>query len=289
MKTGVSSYCFHRLLKEGKYTFFEAIEYARKTGFEAIEFTDVAPEGKIIQEQAREIAKAVKDAGLELCNYAVHADLLYGSDGDVKKEVERLKGRLDLAKILGAPMMRHDASWGLRDNSKCRTWREAVTIMAPAIREVTEYAASLGIKTMTENHGHFLQDSCRMEELVLAVNHPNYGLLVDMGNFMCADEISVNALATAMPYAFHVHAKDFLYKSGAEGRPDDSWFPTRGGNYLRGTILGHGVVSAGQCINYIKKTGFSGIISLEFEGSEEPLDAVHRGFEYLKKFTRENP
>jgi sugar phosphate isomerase/epimerase len=269
-------------MKDGTYTFFDAIEYAKKTGFQAIEFTDVGPEGKTIPIEAGRIAKAVKDAGLELCNYAVHADFLYGSDGDMKKEIDRVKACLDTAKALGSPLMRHDATWGLKDNTKCRTWREAVKLIAPAIREVTEYAATLGIKTMTENHGYFLQDSCRMEELVLAVNHPNYGLLVDMGNFMCADETSINALATVMPYAFHVHAKDFLYKSGAEPRPDDSWFPTRGGNHLRGTILGHGVVSVGQCIEYVKKCGYSGVLSLEFEGSEEPLDAIRRGCEYMK-------
>jgi sugar phosphate isomerase/epimerase len=85
-----------------------------------------------------------------------------------------------------------------------------------------------------------------------AVDHHNYGLLVDIGNFMCADESSLSALPAVMPYAFHVHAKDFLWKSGAEGRPDDSWFPTRGGNYLRGTILGHGVIPLAQCLAFIK-------------------------------------
>ena len=285
MKIGVSSYCYHRLVKSGSFTLFDAIEYTRKTGFDAIEFSDFTPpENKNLESYAGDLAKACRDAGLGICNYATHADFLYGSDGDIKKETARLKSRVDIAKIMGSPLMRHDACWGLRDNSKARTWRDAVNLMAPAIREVAEYAASLGIRTMSENHGYFLQDSGRMEELVLAVNHPNYGLLVDMGNFMCADETSVNALATAMPYAFHVHAKDFLWKSGAEQKPDDSWFPTRAGNYLRGTILGHGVVSVGQCIGFIRKSGYDNVLSLEFEGPEEPLEAIRLGYEYLKKF-----
>ena len=284
MKIGVSSYCFHRLIDEGKFTLFDAIDFARKTGFDAIEFTDfVSPAGKSPESFAAELAKACKEAGLEICNYATFADFLYGSGGDMKKEAERLKSQVAIAKALGSPAMRHDACWGLQDNSKCRSWREAIKIMAPSIREVTEYAASFGVKTMSENHGHFLQDSTWMERLVLEVNNPNYGLLVDMGNFMCADETSLNALATVMPYAFHVHAKDFLYKDGKESCPDDSWFPTRGGNHLRGTILGHGVVSVGQCINYIKGCGYDGVLSLEFEGLEEPLLAVQKGYEYLKK------
>ena len=285
MKIGVSSYCFTRLFKKDNgFTLFDAIDYARQTGFDAIEFSGAGPVGDDIIQKAPELAKAVKGAGMELCNYAVHADFLYGSDGDIKKECERVKACVDVAKKLGSPLMRHDASWGLKDTSKARSWQEAVKYIAPAIREVAEYAASLGIKTMSENHGQFLQDSIRMEELVLAVNHPNYGLLVDMGNFMCADETSITALPNVMPYAFHVHAKDFLYKSGTEPRPDDSWFPTRGGNHLRGTILGHGVVSVGQCIEYVKKCNYNGVLSLEFEGSEEPLDAIRRGYEYMKRF-----
>jgi sugar phosphate isomerase/epimerase len=282
MKIGVSSYSFHKLLREGKFTLFDAIDYARKTGFDAIEFTDLAPpEGRNAGDFARELAAACKAASLDVTCYAVQADFLYGSGGDIEKETRKIKDCVDTAKILGAACLRHDACWGLKDSSHGRTWRDAVKAIAPAIREVTEYAAGLKIRTMTENHGYFLQDSYRMEELVLAVDHPNYGLLADIGNFMCADETSVAALARVMPYAFHVHAKDFLWKSGTEPAPDNSWFPTRGGNHLRGTILGHGAVSVAQCVRYIKNTGYGGAFSLEFEGSEEPLEAIRRGYEFL--------
>jgi sugar phosphate isomerase/epimerase len=270
-------------MKAGNFSLFDAIEYVKKTGFDAIEFTDLnPPKGKSVSDFALEVRKACEKAGLEITCYAVGADLLYGSDGDMKKEIERIKGCVDIAKILGAKCLRHDACWGLKDTSKGRNWHDAIKLMAPAIREITEYASGQGIRTMTENHGYFLQDSARMEKLVLAVDHPNYGLLVDMGNFMCADEESIKALANVMPYAFHIHAKDFLRKPGTEPQPDDSWFPTRAKNHLRGTILGHGVVSVAQCLSYIKSCNYEGTISLEFEGSEEPLDAVRRGYEFLK-------
>jgi sugar phosphate isomerase/epimerase len=283
MKIGVSSYSFERLRKDGAYTLFDVITEVKKIGYDAIEFTDLPKsEGKSPQDFAREIRKACDAAGLFVANYAVYADFINGSDGDIKAEAARLKGCVDIAGILGAPCMRHDATWGFKDASKGRNYKDAIKLAAPGIREVAEYAAKAGIRTMCENHGYFMQDSRRMEELVLAVDHPNFGLLVDIGNFMCADEPGLYALPTVMPYAFHIHAKDFLWKSGAEPKPDDSWFPTRAGNYLRGTILGHGVVSAAQCIEYIKKTGYDGTISLEFEGSEDPLDAVRRGYEFMK-------
>ncbi|MDR3145082.1 MAG: sugar phosphate isomerase/epimerase [Treponema sp.] len=282
MKIGVSSYCFERLLRGGSYTLFDAIAYAKKTGFDAIEFTEFQrPAGLSLEDLAGKIRDACDAAGLVIANYAVSADFLYGSGGDIKRETARVKESVDIAKILGVPGMRHDSGWGFKDRTLGRNYRDAIRIMAPAIREVCDYAAAAGIRTMCENHGSFMQDSTRMEDLVLAVDHPNFGLLVDIGNFMCADEPSLQALPTVMPYAFHVHAKDFLWKPGREPKPDNSWFPTRAGNHLRGTILGHGEVAAAQCIEYIKKSGYDGTISLEFEGPEEPLDAIRRGYEFI--------
>jgi sugar phosphate isomerase/epimerase len=287
MKTGVSSYCFESLIRKGTFTLFDAIAYAKKTGFDSIEFVEFQRSGGLSPEDfARKIREACDAEGLSVANYAVGADFLYGSGGDIKRETARIKEAVEIARILGAPGLRHDSAWGFKGAGQGvvagRNYRDAIRLIAPAIREVSEYAAAAGIRTMCENHGTFMQDSYRMEELVLAVNHPNFGLLVDMGNFMCADETSLLALPTVMPYAFHIHAKDFLWKSGRELKPDDSWFPTRGGNHLRGTILGHGEVSAAQCIDYIKKTGYEGTISLEFEGPEEALEAVRRGCEFLR-------
>jgi sugar phosphate isomerase/epimerase len=176
--------------------------------------------------------------------------------------------------------MRHDITW---KPAKGLSYQDAIARVAPAVHELSEYAAQANIRTMSENHGYFMQDSIRMAALVSAVGHPNYGLLVDMGNFMCADETSATALPTVLPYAFHIHAKDFLWKSGVESRPDDSWFPTRAGNWLRGTVLGHGVVSVAQCLTLVKNSGYDGTVALEFEGPEETLFAIRKGAEFLKK------
>ena len=282
MKIGISAYSFSKLIKNGGFTLFDAISRAKEIGYSAIEFIELnPPEGKDLPGFAGELRNACDKAGLSITCYAVSADFLNGSGGNSNAEVERIKKAVDLAGILGAPCLRHDATWGIKGTG-CRTYRDAIRLIVPAIRAVTEYAACSGIRTMTENHGYLLQESRRMEELVLAVDRPNYGLLVDIGNFMCADESSLAALPVVMPYAFHVHAKDFLWKSGVEARPDDSWFPTRGGNYLRGTILGHGAVPLSQCLAFITGSGYTGGISLEFEGSEDPLDAARRGFEFLK-------
>lgn len=127
---------------------------------------------------------------------------------------------------------------------------------------------------MTENHGTFVQESARVEALIEAVDHPNFGALVDMGNFMCADEAPEKAVGVMAPLAFHVHAKDFLYKPCTARNPGKGWFGTRGGAFLRGTVIGHGVVPVEACLCILKNAGYDGTVAIEFEGMEPCEEAI---------------
>lgn len=143
--------------------------------------------------------------------------------------------------------MRHDVTGGkqlinLRATTMC--WSGLPTAAA----RVTEYAQSVGVRTMTENHGYFSQDSIRVEKLINTVAHDNFGWLIDIGNFLCADDEPAAAVGRAARYAFYVHAKDFIVKSGQQANPGRGFFMSRGGNFLRGTIIGHGDVPVVQCL-----------------------------------------
>ena len=85
------------------------------------------------------------------------------------------------------------------------------------------------------------------------------------------------------PYALYVHAKDFLLKSGREGSPGPEFLRTRAGNYLRGTVIGHGVVPVAQCLSSLKMAGYDGYVGVEFEGMEEPLEAIACGLRNLRR------
>ena len=76
-----------------------------------------------------------------------------------------------------------------------------------------------------------------------------------MGNFMCADENPALAVARVAPYTRYVHAKDFIWRSYNDADPGEGAFQTRGGNYLRGTIVGHGNVPVKQCLHILKPPG----------------------------------
>ncbi len=285
MKIGVSSYSFIRLVNSGQMDQKAVIAKTKEIGFDVIEFSKIiVPEGKTLPDYAAELRAEADSVGIAIVNYTIGADFLKGSGGDLQAEIERVKGEADIAAILGAPSMRHDASSGWpADHVGPKSFDAALARLADGCRAVTEYAASKGIKTMVENHGWFCQESVRVEKLVTAVNHPNFGVLIDMGNFVCADDDPAIAVSRLMPYAFHCHAKDFHIKAGNEPAPGKGWFGSRGGNYLRGAIIGHGNVPVLQCLKIMQRDGYDGVLSIEYEGIEDVLMGIEIGHENLRR------
>ena len=277
MKIGVSSYSFSKYMHQTGADYFAVCDLAKKMGYDAIEFIDLSLDvqpAASLTELAQAIRRHCEEISLPIAAYTVGADFLRPN------EVQAVMEKVDIAEALGAKVLRHDAAWSLPEGMD---WRQLVEKIAPDIRRVTEYAAQKGIRTCTENHGYILQDAERVETLIRTVNHPNYGWLVDMGNFMCADETPVASVAIAAPLAAHAHAKDFHFKKKGEFVPKHGWFSTRGGDSLRGAMIGHGVVNVPECLKILRSAGYDGWLSVEFEGMEDCLMALKYNLETLRE------
>jgi len=282
MKISVSSYSFNQYIKARKMTVFDTVAKAHELGFEAIEFIELPERGNL--ESQKELAKRIREEadrfGMEINAYTVGANLYRETAEESDAEVTRLCGQLDVAKILGCPVMRHDVCYKLGKTGNSRSFDLMLPTIAANARRVTEYAETLGIKTCTENHGYIAQDSDRVERLFNAVNHNNYGLLVDVGNFSCVDENNVTAVSRVAPYAIHVHAKDMAFSS----EPKEGYtLKTRGCNYLKCTYLGGGDVNVKKCIEVLKRAGYDGYVSIEYEGAEDCIEGIKKGLEFLRE------
>lgn len=278
MKISVSSYSFSKLFKDGGLNQLACISKAKEMGFDAIEFSGIIPhDGSDKFEYAKKLAEESKRVGLPISDLVDHTDFV---NMDFAEAVARGKEIVDLGEILGVSVIRHDAA----DGNKNTSFGQALPIIAKGCREVTEYAEKKGIKTTVENHGYFCQDAYRMEQLFDAVNHPNFGLLGDMGNFLCADNDPKMAFSMLAPRFSMIHAKDFHYKSGMEPDPGEGFFKSRGQNYLRGAIIGQGNVPVYQCLKIAKAAGYDGYVSIEFEGIEDPILGISIGLANLRKY-----
>ena len=282
MKIGVSSYSFNQFLKERRGDYADILQVAKEIGFDGVEFIELSREAWGQTGDPIEIAKTVRaeaDAlGLEIPAYTVGANLLAD---DPEAQVKELFSALDVAKVLGAGVLRHDASFSLK-KLPGYTWESGIRDMVPYIRRIADRASELGIRTCSENHGMIYQDAARVKELIRRVGHPNYGWLVDIGNFIVADGDPLESVKHAAPYAFHVHAKDFIVKSGKASPLPFGFARSRSGNLWRGTVLGHGVIPVFDCLKALRESGYDGWVSLEFEGAEENIAALKNGFSYLR-------
>lgn len=279
MKFSVTTYSYSKILKE-KCDYLAICDKTKELGFDGIEFVQLERFDPNIDDMkaAREIREHCEKIGLEISSYTIGVDLA-GEQGDA--QLEKLLHYIDVAAELGTKNLRHDVCYAL-PKKHLYSYRDAIKVLVPRIRRATEYAKSKGIRTCTENHGYIFQAPERVEELILAVGSENYGWLCDLGNFLCVEADPIHAVATAAPYTFHVHAKDFLFKSGSTGICPPGFFTNGCGNYLRGTVIGHGVVPVRECVNILKKAGYDGWMTVEFEGMEDTIPAVKAGLDYLK-------
>lgn len=274
MKICVSSYSFSQYISAGKLNFVSVLDQAKELGFDGIEYSS---DKKTIGPYVDAIVAHAKEIDMPIVCYLTGADFV---TRDFEGEVARLCGEVDIAAALGVQLMRHDTMGAMPAG---KTVEDVLPIIAEGCRRVTEYAKTKGIRTMVENHGLIMQDSARVVALYCAVNNANFSLLADMGNFMCADENSAVAVGNVIHYAAHIHAKDFLFKSGNGFNPGEGFFCTRGGNYLRGTIIGQGVVPVNQCVAIAKRAGYKGWMSIEFEGMEDCVTGCRVGLENLRR------
>lgn len=289
MKLSVSSYSFQQYIRDGRLTQLSCIAKAREMGFEGIEFTDLEPCPSPTEEAQTDYAKQLRAeaerVGIEIVAYTVGANLYRPDKKEADAEVERLKGQVRVAAALGAGIMRHDVCyWGKAPDGRVRSFDQMLPVMAENARRVAEYAGTLGVRTCSENHGYTAQDSDRVERLFSAVDHDNYGILVDIGNFACVDESSVTAVSRLAPYAIHAHAKDFIIRPFGLAPANAHCLTTRGMNTLVGCAIGEGDIPVQQCVAILRRAGYDGFLSVEYEGPGDCIEGIRKGYENLRDY-----
>lgn len=280
MKFGISTYSLHRAFQSGQLSIEGVIESIAGLGAEHVE---IVPLGYNLLDQ-RELIPVIKRSaqnnGLELSNYAIHANF---SDLDVtahQEEIERVMRQVDVCAELGIKKMRHDIAFS--GDVSLKHFMQELPALVDAAGQIAQYAEQYGITTSIENHGFYVQQYERVRMIIEQVKRDNFKMTLDIGNFLCADESPEIAVARSIDLASMVHVKDF-YIRPSDYISSEGWFQTTAGKWLRGSILGQGDIDMIRVLQLIKDSGYDEYISLEFEGMEECVKGTRLGLEYLKK------
>lgn len=283
MKLGLSSYSLFGALNSKEITIIEAIQWVADQGGEHIELVpnlgfDFDENPELIDE----IRRKASEVGIEISNYAIGANFITKSEEDFQTEIARVKKEVDIANRLGVKFMRHDVASRPTSETTIKQFELDLPKLAAACREIADYADKYGITTSVENHGYYIQASDRVQSLINHVDRPNFKTTLDVGNFLCVDEDPVAAVKKNIAYASVVHFKDFFYRP-SHLNPGAGWMHTTSGNFIRGTIVGHGDINMREVIKVIKESGFNGYISVEFEGMEECKQASKIGMDNVRR------
>lgn len=288
LKIGLSTYSLSRAMMDGELDFLAALEWIAEHGGEHAE---IVP-GPYVNIEDPKVVKAIKAKAkkcrLPLSSYTIGANFLTAGDdahettkSEYRKEIERVKGQVDIAAALGVKLMRHDV--GYRKPALCTVeqFEQDLPKVIKACREIADYAAGFGITTSVENHGFHFQGSERVRRLVLGVDRPNYKTTIDVGNFLCCDEQPISGLKNNMDIATGIiHFKDFHVRDRV---PTPAMhFKSLHGRYLRGAITGFGDLNLYELADFIKESGYKGFISVEYEGVEPCLAGAEASLNNVK-------
>ena len=253
-----------------EYTVPEAIDLFGRLGMEGIEAivhdeyrsairTDISAAG------LRELRHRAEGQGLRFAGVTPYATDLNSPDQKVAAAHQELLLRaIEIAHELGAGCIRTYAGRETGGPGRGERLRRLVeTVRGPA-----EVAARAGVRLGFENHFNTLADSAKATvEAVAAVNHPAFGIVYDQGNLtMLGAEDYQETIPLQAPHLVHVHVKDLRFKdrppettSGAvEALPADA----------KPTIsvpVGEGILPWGKIIAELRRTGYAGWLSIEYE------------------------
>lgn len=207
-------------------------------------------------EDVARLAATLDGAGLRVVCLASYVRLTGGAD-----QQRLLSDVLDRATALGAPAVR--VFGGETGEPPDDELRRAVRTLADA----APYAEDLGVSILLETHDAFLTGD-RVARVLEAVDSPAIGAVWDVVNPWRAGEPVDETARRLAPWVRHAQLKDVA-------TPAD----------LRPVLPGQGTVPLGNMLRALRRIGYAGPLSLEWERAwypdVPPLDEALTAFRAL--------
>lgn len=271
MKLAISMYSYYRTVRDGGMDLPGFIREAKKIGADGVELLDFFYQE--VEPERKGALAALEETGLPCPIFSVAQNFAKPLPEERAHELQKIRFGIEEAGHFGAGVVRvfaGDVSPGI-EFDEARAW------IVEGLAEASKLAADAGVKLALENHGKLAGRGEQVRGLIedvraLAGNHA-LGANPDTGNFLLVDEASHDAIAEVAPLANMVHFKDFAHVGPAHA---GHVYESLGGARYAGAAVGEGVVDLEACVTALRETGFDGWLSIEYEGEEDPLDAVPR-------------
>jgi sugar phosphate isomerase/epimerase len=262
MKLSVSMWSVVETVRAGKMNLSGFIEFAAGQAVEGVELLDYFWTDE--RAEIPQVKKQMAAAGLKLAVYSIGNDLFQPDEAERAKQVTAIKHAVEVANELGVDRVRvfsgsHRAGYRLEDGL---AW------IIEGLSAGAAYAQSHGVVLALENHGLMAGRSDQVKDIIQRVNSPALRANLDTGNFLLVGQNPTDAARELAALVALVHLKDFR-----KATPADQVHVYKGldGTGFTGTVTGEGMVDLPQIVSILRAAGYTGWLSLEFEGGDDPL------------------
>ena len=261
MKLSCAAYSYRKYLQEQKpptMTIEDFLVECAKMGLDAAEPTAYYFPSPLTDEFLRKFKRKAFLLGLEISGTAIGNTFTYPPGPKRDENLRMVKEWIDRAVIFGAPCIRVFAG----NASDAGTLEQARRNCIETMETACAYAAERGVFLALENHGGIVSDAEGVLAILKEVKSDWFGVNLDTGNFQTDDPYL--DMAKVAPYAVTVQIKIDVQPKG--GKAVDADFE--------------------RIIGILGEAGYRGYLALEYEGREEPKEAIPRVIEKLQKILK---
>ncbi|NLF27354.1 MAG: sugar phosphate isomerase/epimerase [Clostridiales bacterium] len=267
------------------YTQAEALRFAAEAGFAGVEATNLAELSTPDLKKAEALAATAAELGLAIPCMSMGARL---ECENWRERVRLLKEYVDVARALGAPLFHHTLAPTLGMlPEEMPFYRDVRAQLIEAAADVQQYARAFGITCVYEDQGFVVNGVHDYEDFYDSLPLDNKGVVADLGNIYFYGEQPARFTAHFLHKIRHVHVKDYLLKPGGGQFPGRGWYLSKQGDFIRGTVLGHGATDFVPIFRTLIRGGYDMWYSLEFDGMEDPFRAAVLGRENMQYYFAE--
>ena len=271
-RIAVSTYSFwhFRGKPEGKTSVEGSIDQAAKMGFDGVEILHRQMSGES-NDYLQALKRRAIENGVGLTGFSIHQGFVSPDRNKRQKNIDHTLHCIDLAHSMGIPTMRlNTGRWGtvgfdellkrrgIEPRLPGHTDDDAFKWVIDSIEKCLPHAAKAGVVMGLENHWGLGLTPEGILRIVKALPSPWLQVTLDTGNFL---EDPYDKLKMLASRAVLVQAKTY-YGGGL-------WYSLELDYARIGRIL--------------RKHGYRGYISLEFEGHEEKETAIPKSLALLRK------
>jgi sugar phosphate isomerase/epimerase len=270
IRLGVSTYSYWHFRTE-KFPVEKVIDEAARLGFDGVEILH----RQMAEESTAYLNKLKRAAflhGLDLIMLSIHQDFVSPDAAEREKHIAHTKRCLELASQMGIPCIRlNSGRWktirsfddlmkakGIEPPLPGYKKEDAIKWVVDCIEQCLPAAEKAGVMLALENHWGLTTYPDDLLAIYKSIESPWLGVNLDTGNFVGDPYSQFEKLA---PYAKIVQAK--TYYGGGEWYTLELDYP--------------------RMARILRQTNFTGYVSLEMEGKEDPATAVPKSLKVLRE------